>query len=75
MEPPKVKQQEKKRIWESSKIQQELMDPPKIQATPPEIETAFADPPKIQGTYQKYNNNKKIYQKYNAPYKQAVKNA
>jgi hypothetical protein len=51
------------------------MDPPKIQATPPEIETAFADPPKIQGTYQKYNNNKKIYQKYNAPYKQAVKNA
>jgi hypothetical protein len=50
------------------KIQQEFLDPPKMQATPPGIYIIFADPPKRQWTYQKYNTKKNTKNKL-APFR------
>jgi ssRNA-specific RNase YbeY (16S rRNA maturation enzyme) len=61
---PKSKNTAKK--W-TQKIQQEFVDPPKIQAAPQDIQFIIVDPPKVQLTHQKYNN-KKRPTKYSGPF-------
>jgi 16S rRNA G966 N2-methylase RsmD len=65
---PSQKCKKHKRILNPPKTQQEFVNPPKVQVTPPEIHIIFADPPKKQWTHQKYNNIKKTNQKKEVPF-------